>query len=131
MMSMPKSVTRIRKDGVVFIDNVDKTKYMIHELSRAALRDCVKFIKKEFRELYYSTFNKITGAAGKSIKANVYSNKNTIYPRVELGIPQASRGNEVEGFYSMFQEIGSSKQRKLGLLKKSVENNFQQCVDRE
>ena len=36
-MSLPKSV-KFKKDGVVYENNVDKIKYTMHELARAALR---------------------------------------------------------------------------------------------
>lgn len=42
-MSLPKSV-KFKKDGVVYENNVDKIKYTMHELARAALRDTGKFV---------------------------------------------------------------------------------------
>ena len=129
MMSVPKSVTRVTKDGVKFIDNVDRTNYCIHELCRAALRDSAKFVKKEFKSSYYSTFNKRTGNAGKSLASEVISAKKTLYPRVNIGIPKAYKGKEVPGFYSIFQEIGSSKQPRLGLLQNAVESNIPQIIE--
>jgi hypothetical protein len=47
---MPRSVTRIRRDGVEFISNVDRVQYTIEELVRAALRDTAKFIRKRMIE---------------------------------------------------------------------------------
>ena len=36
-MAMPKSVVRMNnKNGITFIDNVDRTKYTLRELTRAA-----------------------------------------------------------------------------------------------
>ena len=47
-MPMPKSVTKIdRKGGVTFTSNVDQVNYTIKELSRAALRDTGKFLRKK------------------------------------------------------------------------------------
>lgn len=52
---MPKSVTRVSKDGVKFVNSVDKLEYTLNELSRAALRDTGKFVRKrvvdQMREL--------------------------------------------------------------------------------
>lgn len=45
-MSMPKSVTKIKKDGIEFISNVDRAQYTIQELSRAALKDVAKLLRK-------------------------------------------------------------------------------------
>lgn len=45
-MPVPKSVTRTNRDGVKFTSNVDRTKYLLKELERAALRDTAKIIRK-------------------------------------------------------------------------------------
>lgn len=47
-MSLPKSVTKIdRNGGVTFTSNVDAINYTIQELTRAALRDSAKLIRKK------------------------------------------------------------------------------------
>jgi len=46
-MPVPKSVMKINKKGIQYTSNVDQAKYTINELSRAALRDVAKFIRKE------------------------------------------------------------------------------------
>lgn len=128
-MSVPRSVVKIKKDGVEYTSNVDRCEYFMFELCRAALRDVGKFVKKRFRESYYSHFKRHTGAAGRATKYKVYSNKNTIYPRIDIGLPHSSRGNSVPGFYGYFQEVGSSKQPRLGLLTNAVQDNVQQIVE--
>lgn len=46
-MALPKSVTKISRDGnVTFTSNVDRINYTIEELSRAALRDTAKYVRK-------------------------------------------------------------------------------------
>ena len=45
-MPMPKSVVKVKKDGVEYISNVDRTKYTLTELTRAALKDVGKFLRK-------------------------------------------------------------------------------------
>lgn len=130
-MSAPKTVTKVLKNGVQYTSNVDRASYTIKELSRGALRDVAKFVKKQFNINYYQTFKKHTGDAGRSLKAVVYSTEKTIYPRVEIGIPKAHRANKVDGFYSMFQEIGSSKQPRLGLLSHAVQDNVAQIIEIE
>lgn len=119
-MGAPKSVVKIKKDGVEYTSDVDKCEYYIFELCRAALRDSAKFVVKRFRESFYSTFKKHTGNAGRSTKYNVYSGKNTKYPRVDIGLRS---GNSNTGFYAYFQEVGTSKTKRLGLLSKTVEEN--------
>ena len=50
-MAMPKSVIRINnKNGITFIDNVDRTKYTLRELTRAALRDTGKYVCKSIQK---------------------------------------------------------------------------------
>lgn len=47
-MPLPKSVTKIdRKGGVTFTSNADRVNHTIQELTRAALRDSAKFIRKK------------------------------------------------------------------------------------
>ena len=58
-MSAPKSVVKVNKNGVTYTSNVDAAKYYIHELSRAALRDVGKHVKKRWREAYYSHFERV------------------------------------------------------------------------
>lgn len=45
-MALPKSSVKIRRDGVEFVSNVDRAKYLLVELQRAALRDTAKLIRK-------------------------------------------------------------------------------------
>lgn len=127
-MAAPKSVVKMNKDGVQYTSSVDKCQYYIFELSRAALRDVGRFVKRRFKESFYSHFKKRTGKAPKATKIKVYSNANTKYPRLEIGLPHASKGNEVIGFYSYFQEFGTSKTQRLGLLKNTVYNNVPEII---
>ena len=123
-MPATKSVIKVKKDGVEYISSVDKCSYYIHELTRAALRDVGKFVVKKFRENYYSIFHRWTGDAGRATKYNVISSKTTTAPRVQVGL----KTGRVDGFYSYFQEFGTSKTKKLGLLSKSVEENIPEIV---
>lgn len=126
-MSAPKSVTKINKNGVTYTSNVDACQYYIHELSRAALRDVGKFIRSKWKGVYYQYFNKHTGNAGKAVSYHVIASKTTIYPRVQVGLMSGKQ----DGFYAYFQEFGTSKTPKLGLLSGMVEDNIQQIVEIE
>jgi hypothetical protein len=57
----------------------------------------------------------------------VLSGKNTKYPRVEIGL----KTKTVKGFYSYYQEFGSSKTPKLGLLTDAVESNIPTIIEIE
>lgn len=130
-MATPPSVTKINKDGVSFVSSVDRCEYTIKELSRAALKDVGKYIRKGFREEFYKEFEKRTGKGPKAVKYTVFSSANTIKPRVEIGLPKSAPGKPVTGFYSFFQEVGTSKQKKLGLLSKFVENHVATIIQIE
>lgn len=128
-MPTPKSQVKIKaKEGkaeVTYESNLDACQYYIFELTRAALRDVGKFVSKAFRAAYYSHFTKQTGQAGKSTKYKVWSNKDTLYPRVDIGLD-----SKALGFYAYFQEFGTKTGNvpKLGLLTKTVEDNVDEII---
>ena len=126
-MSVPKSVTKINKNGVTYTSNVDACQYYLFELSRAALRDVAKFVKRTFKDSFYSVFDKETGNAGKATQSIVYSNKDTKYPRVEIGLKKS----QLKGVYAYEQEFGTSTVPRLGLLTDAVESNVAQIVEIE
>lgn len=118
-MSVPKSVVKFDKNGITYTSNVEAAEYTIQELTRAALRDVGKFITRKFKELYYSTFHKMSGKAGRACQ---YWVKTKVTPiELQVGI----KGGRIEGFYSRFQETGTSKQRKYGLLERAATENLQ------
>lgn len=122
-MPVPKSVTVIDKSGVKFVSNVSLVSYTMKELSRAALRDVGKFVCRTFRKSYYQHFNKYRGRVGKFTQYWV-KHKYDKYPNLQVGI-------KPNGFYGGFQELGSSKQPKLGLLTNAVENNIPIIIEIE
>lgn len=119
-MSAPKSVTRLKNGSIEYVSEVDKCNYYIYELTRAALRDVGKFVARKFRDNFYSHFTRRTGDAGRATRYKVWSSKSTQYPRVQIGL----KTGKVDGFYAYYQEFGSSKTPKLGLLSKSVYDNI-------
>lgn len=126
-MSAPKSVVKVKKGNVEYTSNVDAAQYYIFELSRAALRDVGKFVKAKWKEALYDNFKKHSGDAGRATTYSVISGKNTKYPRVEIGLKTKTQ----KGFYSYYQEFGSSKTPKLGLLTETVENNIPTIIEIE
>ena len=107
-MSVPPSVTKIKKDGVEYISSVDRCSYTMKELCRAALRDVGKFVCKRFRQSYYSHFKRKKGNVGRFTQYWV-KHKYEDYPSLQVGV-------KPNAFYGGFQELGSSKQPKMGLL---------------
>lgn len=119
-----KSVVKIKKDGVEYVSNVDACQYFLFELSRAALRDVGKLITTRFRSKYYQTFGRHTGNAGRVTKYKVNASKKTKYPRVEIGLKTGRN----KGFYGYFQELGTSKTPKLGLLEIVAHENVAEII---
>lgn len=121
-LSVPKSVVKFDKDGVKYISSVDKTQYLMKELERAALRDVGKFICRTFRKSYYSHFKRRRGGVGRYTQYWVRSKQ----PHADLQV-----GVKPPAFYGGFEELGSSKQPKLGLLSAAVQENIQTIVEIE
>ena len=125
-MSAPKSQVQINykkgKTEVIYESNLDASEYYLFELNRAALRDVGKYVCKKFMEAYYQHFKKHTGRGGKGTKFKVWSSKATQYPRVQIGLAN------MKGFYGFFQELGTSKEPRLGLLTKTVQDNVAEIV---
>lgn len=107
-MAIPPSV-KITKNGVEYLNNVDRANYTIQELTRAALRDTAKLITKRTRQ----NIKRKTGRAA----------KNTQYwlrkKEADLQV-----GFKPGGFYAGFQELGTSKTPKIGALHNAVTDNI-------
>lgn len=124
-MPTPKSVVKIDKDGVKYESFADQAEYYLFELTRAALRDVGKYVRKMFYKEYYETFQKKTGKGGKAIKVKVWSSKNTTNPRVSIGWKKG----RADGFYSWFQEVGTkgkSQTKRYGILQRVVKENTEE-----
>lgn len=119
-MPLPPSVTKIRKDGIEFVSNVDRASYTMKELCRAALRDVGKFVCKRFRQAYYNHFQRNKGIVGRFTQYWV-KYKYEEYPNLQVGV-------KPNAFYGGFQELGSSKQPKLGLLTNAVQDNIAEII---
>ena len=117
-MAIPKSVVKFKKGNVEFISNVDRVQYTLNELTRAALRDTGKFLCNRFRSGYYGLFKKKKGKVGKYTQYWVRKKD------LDLQI-----GIKANAFYGGFQEFGTSKTKKLGLLTKTTESNIAKIVE--
>lgn len=105
-MAIPSAI-KITKNGIEYIDQVDRTKYVLKELVHAANKDVGKFVTKKAKE-------KITKNTGRG-------QKNTQYWARKDGSLQV--GYKPGGFYIGFQETGTSKQVKKEPLRNAVLNN--------
>jgi mannose-6-phosphate isomerase class I len=101
---------------------VDKAQYTIRELTRAALKDVGRFICKKFRDNYYSHFKRRKGRVGKYTQYWVKNKQKE--PELLVGIKSFA-------FYGGFQELGSSKNERLGLLTKAAQDNINTIIEIE
>lgn len=120
----PDSVTKVLvkkgKTHVEFTSNVDRAKYTLSELTRAALRDVGKFLKNEFRHSYYRHFKKRN--------RRVWNATDYWVRKKDCDLQFGIKPN---AFYGGFQEKGSSKTPALGLLTKAAQDNIETIVQIE
>lgn len=122
-MAIPKSVTKVSKDGnVTYTQSVDRVNYTIRELTRAALRDVGKYVCKQFRNSFYAKHKKHSGRVGRFTQYWVkYKQKD-----IELQV-----GVKPNAFYGGYQELGSSKTSKQALLTHAVQDNIATIIEIE
>jgi HK97 gp10 family phage protein len=115
-MPMPRSVTRVRRDGVEFVSNVDRAKYTIQELSRAALKDVAKLIRRRMLD----KARKMPGMKrGKRIP-------NAFQYWVRKRETDLQVGIKHDTWYGVEQELGTSNQPKRSILRDTVYENIDQ-----
>ena len=117
-MSVPKSVTKIKKGNVTYISSVDKVQYTIRELCRAALRDTGKFVCNRFRSNFYSTHKRKSGKVSKFTQYWIRKRE------IDLQV-----GVKPNAFYGGFQELGTSREPRQRLLRKSVDENIAKIAE--
>ncbi len=118
-MALPKSVIKISRDGVEYTSGVERAQYSIRELTRAALRDVGKFVCRKFRESYYARFKKRKGNVGKYTQ---------YWVKHKQKVPELQVGIKPSAFYGGFQETGSSRTEKLGLLNGAAQDNIAEII---
>lgn len=113
-MAMPKSVTRVSKDGVAFVDSVDKANYTIYELKRAALRDSAKVIRKSMND----ELRKLPGMrrSRRIYRSNQYWNR-----KWEGDLLM---GFKHDSWYGARSELGTHGSPARGILRSSVFDNI-------
>ncbi|WP_332632023.1 hypothetical protein [Halalkalibacter flavus] len=116
-MALPKSVTKIdRQGGVTFTSNVDQINYTITELSRAALRDTAKFIRK----LLIIELKKLRGMKrSKRIYTSTQYWNRSKSKDLLIGFKHGS-------WYGSRSELGTHGSPARGILRTTVYNNIDQ-----
>lgn len=113
-MPLPKSVVKIKKNGVEYVSKVDRAKYLLVELQRAALRDVAKFIRKRMLE-------KLRKLPGMKRSKRLYKSTQFWVRRRETDL---QIGFKHGTWYGVDQELGTSNQPKRGILRDTVYENI-------
>ncbi len=109
-MPIPKSVTKVSKDGSLrYTNSVDVANYYIKELTRAALRDVGKYVCKLTRK----KIRRRTGRVAKNTQYWVRKRETDLLVGFKKG-----------GWYGGYQELGTQKQPRIGALYSSVADNI-------
>lgn len=113
MMGVPSPV-KIKKNRVEYISRVDRTKYLLVELTRAALRDVGKLARR--RQL--DAVRKLKGMrrGKRPLRAFQYWVRKRENDLI-VGIKHNT-------WYGVKQELGTSKQPKRGILRNSIFDNI-------
>jgi len=115
---MPKTITKVTKDGVTFKSNVDRAQYTIYELKRAALRDVAKLVRKRMIE-------KLKKLPGMKKNRRIY--KSTQY-WVRKRESDLQIGFSADAWYSARSELGTHGQPARGILRGTVYDNIDEIV---
>lgn len=113
-MSLPKSVTRINKNGIRFISNVDRASYSMKELSRAALKDVSKLLK-------YNMAKKVKKLPGMK-KSKRF--KGAFQGWVRSRDADLQMGIKHNTWYGVQQELGTHNQPKRDILRSTVHEHL-------
>ena len=105
-MAIPSAI-KITKNGVQYIDQVDRTKYTLKELVHAANKDVGKYITRKAKE----TIRRHSGRG----------HRNTQYWARKDG--SLIVGYKKGGFFIGYQEIGTSKKVKKEHIQNAILNN--------
>lgn len=111
-MPIPPAV-KFTKNGVTYIGNVDRIKYTLTELTRAALKDCGKYICRRTRQ----KIKRRTGRLAKNTQYWVRKRETDLQVGFKPG-----------GFYGMYQELGTDKITKVGALANTTKEEIAEII---
>lgn len=113
-MPRPPSVTRIKRDGVEFISNVDRTKYTLQELERAALYESAKIIRRRM-------LDKLRELPGMRRHRRLWASTQYWVRRIEADL---QIGFKHGSWYGADSELGDSGQPARHILRNTVFENI-------
>ena len=109
-MPMPKSVTKIKKDGIEFISNVDRVQYTIQELSRAALKDVAKLLRKRMVQ-------ELKTLPGMRRSKRIYNSTQYWVRKRDCDL---QIGVKHDAWYGVNQELGTKGMPKKGVIRETT-----------
>lgn len=115
-MPAPPSVTRIKRDGVEFVSSVDRAKYTIHELERAALKDVAKFLRRRM-------LDKLRKLPGMRRHRRLWASTQYWVRRIEADLVI---GFKHDSWYGAKSEFGQDGQPARRILRDTVFENIDQ-----
>lgn len=115
-MPMPKSVVKIRKDRVEFVSSVDRAKYTINELSRAALKDTARFLRRRM-------IDKLKELPGMRRSRRLYRSTQYWVRRRETDL---QIGFKHDSWYGARSELGTHNQPARHILRDTTYENIDQ-----
>ena len=123
-MSVPKSVIKFKKGGIVYTSSVDRAEYTIRELTRAALRDVGKFVSRTCNSaaMRLPGLKKSRRVRGKMSAFQYWARSKSC--DLQVGIKHGT-------WYGEQQELGTRNQPKRGILRNSVYNNIPTIIEIE
>lgn len=113
-MAMPKSVTKIKKGGIEFISNVDRAQYTIQELSRAALKDVAKLLRKRMVQ-------ELKKLPGMKRSKRIYRSTQYWVRRRDCDL---QIGVKHDAWYGGNQELGTKGMPKKGIIRETTYKNI-------
>ena len=120
-MSMPKSVTKINKDGVTFTESVDRANYLITELTRAAMKDVAKYVLRIVRANVRAISSQTKKMRYAGMRYQYWVRKQEL--DLQLGIENTAKGAE-SAWWADQSELGTGNQPKRGFLRSAVYDNI-------
>lgn len=109
-MPIPPSVTKIKKDGIEFISHVDRAQYTIQELSRAALKDVAKLLRKRMVQ-------ELKKLPGMKRHRRIYASTQYWVRKKECDL---QIGVKHDSWYGVNQELGAKGMPKKGIVRETT-----------
>jgi len=120
-MPLPKSVTKISKNGVEFVSFVDRANYLITELTRAAMKDVAKYVLRIVRANVRAISSQTKKMRYAGMRYQYWVRKKEC--DLQLGIENTKFGAE-SAWWADQSELGTGNQPKRGFLRAAVYDNI-------